>query len=98
MADAKAAVADEAELEDGAEGAPEGKKRFALPLMKVVMIGGAVLGAVLLTGFLGGAISVQMRAGTTTFEQVFPVIFGILMWGGIYLRECGLRRVFPVKR
>jgi hypothetical protein len=58
----------------------------------------AVLGAVLLTGFLGGAISVQMRAGTTTFEQVFPVIFGILMWGGIYLRECGLRRVFPVKR
>jgi hypothetical protein len=41
---------------------------------------------------------VQMRAGTTTFEQVFPVIFGILMWGGIYLRECGLRRVFPVKR
>ena len=58
----------------------------------------AVLGAVLLTGFLGGAISVQMRAGTTTFEQVFPVIFGILMWGGIYLRECGLRRVFPLKR
>ena len=58
----------------------------------------AVLGAVLLTGFLGGAVSVQMRAGTTTFEQVFPVIFGILMWGGIYLRECGLRRVFPVKR
>ena len=58
----------------------------------------AVLGAVLLTGFLGGAVSVQMRADDTTFEQVFPVIFGILMWGGIYLRECGLRRVFPVKR
>jgi len=58
----------------------------------------AVLGAVLLTGFLGGAVAVQMRAGTTTFEQVFPVIFGILMWGGVYLRECGLRRVFPVKR
>jgi DoxX-like family len=58
----------------------------------------AVLGAVLLTGFLGGAVSVQMRAGTSTFEQVFPVIFGILMWAGIYLRDCGLRRVFPVKR
>lgn len=58
----------------------------------------AVLGAVLLTGFLGGAVAIQMRAGTTAFEQLFPVIFGILMWGGIYLRECGLRRVFPVKR
>ena len=58
----------------------------------------AVLGAVLLTGFLGGAVAVQMRAGTSAFEQLFPVIFGILMWGGVYLRECGLRRVFPVKR
>jgi len=58
----------------------------------------AVLGAVLLTGFLGGAVAIQMRAGTTAFEQLFPVIFGILMWGGIYARECGLRRVFPVKR
>jgi len=58
----------------------------------------AVLGAVLLTGFLGGAVAIQMRAGTTAFEQVFPVIFGILMWGGVYLRDCGLRRVFPVKQ
>lgn len=58
----------------------------------------AVLGAVLLTGFLGGALSVQMRAGTSTFEQMFPVLFGILMWAGVYLRDCGLRRVFPVRR
>jgi hypothetical protein len=58
----------------------------------------AVLGAVLLTGFLGGAVAIQMRAGTSAFEQIFPVIFGILMWGGVYLRECGLRRVFPVRR
>jgi DoxX-like family len=58
----------------------------------------AVLGAVLLTGFLGGAVAIQMRAGTPAFEQVFPVIFGIILWGGVYLRECGLRRVFPVRR
>jgi hypothetical protein len=57
-----------------------------------------VLGAVLLTGFLGGAVAIQMRAGTSAFEQVFPVTFGILMWGGVYLRDCGLRRVFPVRR
>lgn len=58
----------------------------------------AVLGAVLLTGYLGGAVAIQMRAGSPTFETVFPVIFGVVLWGGVYLRECGLRRVFPVKR
>jgi hypothetical protein len=58
----------------------------------------AVLGAVLLTGFLGGAVAIQMRAGTPVFETVFPVIFGIIAWGGVYLRDCGLRRVFPVRR
>lgn len=58
----------------------------------------AALGAVMLTGFLGGAVAIQMRAGSPTFEQVFPVLFGILMWAGIYLRDCGLRRVFPVRR
>lgn len=58
----------------------------------------AVLGAVLLTGYLGGAVAIQMRAGSPTFETVFPVIFGVILWGGVYLRECGLRRVFPVRR
>jgi flagellar FliL protein len=43
MADAKAAAVDEADVEDGAEGAPEGKKRFALPPMKYLIIGGAAL-------------------------------------------------------
>ena len=58
----------------------------------------AVLGAVLLTGYLGGAVAIQMRAGSPTFETVFPVLFGVIMWAGVYLRECGLRRVFPFKR
>jgi hypothetical protein len=58
----------------------------------------AVLGAVLLTGYLGGAVAIHMRAGSPTFETVFPVIFGVLLWAGVYLRECGLRRVFPIKR
>jgi hypothetical protein len=58
----------------------------------------AVLGAVLLTGYLGGAVAIQMRAGSPTFETVFPVVFGVVLWAGVYLRECGLRRVFPIKR
>ena len=57
----------------------------------------AVLGAVLLTGYLGGAVAIHMRAGSSLFEMVFPVIFGIFIWGGIYLREARLRRVFPIR-
>ncbi len=58
----------------------------------------AVLGAVLLTGYLGGAVAIHMRAGSSTFETVFPVIFGVVVWAGVYLRECGLRKVFPFRR
>ena len=58
----------------------------------------AVLGAVLLTGYLGGAVAIQMRAGSPLFETVFPVLFGVIAWAGVYLRECGLRRVFPMRR
>jgi DoxX-like family len=58
----------------------------------------AVLGAVLLTGYLGGAVAIQMRAGSPLFETLFPVLFGIVAWAGIYLRDCKLRQVFPVRR
>jgi hypothetical protein len=58
----------------------------------------AVLGAVLVTGYLGGAVAIQMRAGSPTFETVFPVLLGVLSWAGVYLRTCGLRKVFPVVR
>jgi hypothetical protein len=58
----------------------------------------AVLGAVLLTGYLGGAAAIQMRAGSPTFETVFPVLFGVIVWAGVYLRDCKLRAVFPVRR
>ena len=58
----------------------------------------AVLGAVLVTGYLGGAVAIQLRAGSPTFETAFPVIFGVLVWAGIYLRECRLWAVFPLRR
>ena len=58
----------------------------------------AVLGAVLLTGYLGGAVAIHMRAGGTLFERIFPVIFGVIIWAGIYLRDVRLRTVFPVRR
>jgi len=58
----------------------------------------AVFGAVLLTGFLGGAVAIQLRAGSPLFETIFPVLFGIVVWAGILLRECHLRQVFPLIR
>ena len=57
----------------------------------------AVMGAVLLTGYLGGAVAIQLRAGSPLFETLFPVIFGIVVWAGIYLRDCKLRRILPVR-
>jgi hypothetical protein len=57
----------------------------------------AVLGALLLTGFLGGAVAIQVRAGSPTFETIFPVLFGILTWAGIYLREPRLSALMPLR-
>ena len=58
----------------------------------------AILGAVLLTGFLGGAVAIQMRAGSPLFETAFPVLFGVLVWAGILLRERRLLDLFPLRR
>ncbi len=51
----------------------------------------AVLGAVLLTGYLGGAIAIQARVEAAPFSLVFPVIIGALVWGGLLLRNSQLR-------
>jgi hypothetical protein len=57
----------------------------------------SVLGAVLLTGYLGGAVSIQFRINAPLFSTaIFPVYIGILAWGGIYLRNEKLRSLFPV--
>jgi hypothetical protein len=58
--------------------------------------GTAVLGAVLLSGYLGGAVAIQLRAGMPTFETFFPVIFAGLAWLGIYLRNPRVRTVLPL--
>jgi hypothetical protein len=59
----------------------------------------SVLGAILLTGYLGGAVAIQVRAGSSLFgESLFPVYVGIVAWGGLFLRDQPLRSIFPVKR
>jgi hypothetical protein len=56
----------------------------------------SILGAILLTGYLGGAVLAHLRVGSPLFgEMLFPVYLGILLWGGLYLREARLRAFLP---
>lgn len=54
----------------------------------------SVLGAILLTGYLGGAVATHVRVNEGVFPIVFPVIFGVLLWLGLYLRNRKLRALF----
>ncbi len=47
----------------------------------------SVLGAVLLTGYLGGATDANFRAGSPLFETLFPVMVGVLVWVALFLRD-----------
>ncbi len=59
----------------------------------------SVLGAVLLTGYLGGAVATHLRIGSPLLSHVlFGVYIGLLVWGGLYLRDARLRALFPVRR
>jgi len=58
----------------------------------------SILGAVLITGYLGGAVATNLRVGTPIFSNVlFPVYFGVLVWAGLYLREQRVRQFFSLK-
>jgi hypothetical protein len=54
----------------------------------------AVIGAVLLTGYLGGAIATHVRVGNPLFSHtLFPIYIAILVWGGLYLRDVRVRKM-----
>jgi len=58
----------------------------------------AVLGAILLTGYLGGAIATHVRVASPLFSHVlFPVYVAVLLWGGLYLRDGRLRALIPLR-
>jgi DoxX-like family len=59
----------------------------------------SVLGAVLLTGYLGGAVASQLRLESPLLSTtLFPIYVGVLVWGGLMLREDRLRALFPLRR
>ena len=91
----------------GAEEAMEGTVELGYPETVVFEIGLALListilyalprtaflGAILLTGYLGGATATQVRVESAWF--VFPVVLGILVWVALYLRDARLRELVP---
>jgi hypothetical protein len=57
----------------------------------------AVLGAILLTGYLGGAVATHVRVGASAFPVLFPVVFGAILWGGLYLRDRRIAELLPFR-
>lgn len=90
----------------------EGTTQLGYPVSSVVGIGvvllacvilyavppTAVLGAVLITGYLGGAIATQVRVGAPLLTHVlFPVYVAAIAWGGLFLRDARVRAVLPLR-
>jgi hypothetical protein len=56
----------------------------------------SVLGAILLTAYLGGAVATHVRAGEPLFSIIFAIVFGVMLWLGLYLRSPTLRLLVPL--
>jgi hypothetical protein len=58
----------------------------------------SVLGAILLTGYLGGAVATHVRIGNPLFTHVlFPVYLGVMLWLGLWMRDLRLRQLIPLR-
>lgn len=59
----------------------------------------AILGAILLTGYLGGAVAANVRLENPLFSHtLFPVYFGLLVWGSLWLRDPKLQELVPLRQ
>jgi hypothetical protein len=58
----------------------------------------SVLGAILLTGYLGGAVATQVRVGAEPFSLIFPFIIGAMVWGVLFLRDARIRALIPLRK
>jgi len=58
----------------------------------------SILGAILLTGYLGGAVASHLRIGSPLFTHIlFGVYLGLMVWGGLWLRDRKLRMLLPLR-
>jgi DoxX-like family len=59
----------------------------------------SILGAILLTGYLGGAIASHLRIGSPLFTHtLFGLYLGLMVWGGLWLRDKNLKSLIPFRR
>ncbi len=59
----------------------------------------AILGAILITGYLGGAIATHVRIGSPLFSHsLFGVYLGLMLWGGLWLRDPRVRALIPFSK
>jgi hypothetical protein len=56
----------------------------------------SVLGAILLTGYLGGAVATHVAAGEA--QWFVPIVVGVLVWGGLFLRDARIRALIPFRK
>ena len=90
------------------EASPQGVPGSAIPLIGALELVAtllyawrrtALLGAIMMTAILGGAIATHMNAGSPLFSHtLFGVWLGLVMWGGLWLRDADLRQRLPVRR
>ena len=70
-----------------------------ISLILYVVPATSVLGGILLTGYLGGAVATHVRIGNPLATHIlFPVYIGILIWLGLYLRDSRIRDLLPIRR
>ncbi len=78
-------------------------RSFALAVIELVCVvvyaipQTSVLGAVLVTGYLGGAVAVHMRVHDPVFDTIFPILLGVLVWAGVWLRNPRLRALITIQ-
>lgn len=59
----------------------------------------SILGAILLTGYLGGAMATHLRVDSPLFTHLlFGLYLGLMVWGGLYLRDPAVRALIPLRR
>jgi hypothetical protein len=58
----------------------------------------SILGAIVITGYLGGAVAIMLRANIAGHSYLFPVVFGIIIWIPVFLAELRIRQLIPFKR
>lgn len=87
----------------GYSGSPELARGLGLMTLAIALLYAlprtSILGAILLTGLLGGAMATHLRVGSPLFSHLFFGLYlGLIAWGGLYLRDIRLRRLIPLRQ